>query len=89
MGSKGSFEVYQDDPLSANVVSRDWSSDGLAKIKDAIKFDNTFLDMNTTVKTLLPWQDIKFNDFFQIDSFVTGVQPLISLGVRCRMATGR
>lgn len=89
MGSKGSFEVYQDDTLAANIVSRAWSSDGLAKIKDAIKFDNTFLDMNTTAKTLLPWQDIKFKDFFQIDSFVTGVEPLICLGVRRRMATGR
>lgn len=87
---EGSFEVFQADTPAANVVSRVGSSDiGLAKFKKGIKFHNTFLDINTTAKSLLPQQAIKFNDFFQIDSFVTGVQPLTCLGIRRRTSTGR
>lgn len=45
LGAKeGSFELYQADTLAANVVSRVGSSDiGLAKLKDGIRFENTFL----------------------------------------------
>lgn len=91
MGAKeGSFEVFQADTPVANVVSRVGSSDiGLAKLKNGVKFDNTFLYINTTAKSFLPQQAIKFNDFFQIDSFVTGVQPLTCLGIRRQTATGR
>ncbi len=84
-----SFEVFQADTPAANVVSRFGSSDiGLAKFKKGIKFHNTFLDINTTVKRLLPQQAIKFNDFFQIDSFVTGVQPLTCRSTRQRTPPG-
>lgn len=62
-------------------MSRVGSSDiGLANFKDEMKSDNTFRDTNTTAKSF-PQLGIKFNDFFQIDSFVTGVQPLTCLGM--------
>lgn len=91
LGAKeGSFEVFQADTPAANIMSRVGYSDiGLAKFKEGIKFNNTFLDINTTAKSLQPQQAIKFNDFFQIDSFITGVQPLICLGIRRRTSTGR
>lgn len=67
---KGSFEVFQADNPAANIVSRVGSSDiSLAKFKKGIKFHNTFLDITTNAKSLLPQQAIKFNDFFQTDSF--------------------
>lgn len=44
LGSKeGSFDVYQADTLTANVVSRAGSSGiELAKLVNGIKFDNTY-----------------------------------------------
>ena len=87
---EGSFEVFQVDIPAANVVSRVGSSDiGLDKFKKEIKFHNTFLHINTTAKNFLPQQAIKFKDFFQIDSFVTGVKPLTCLGIRRRTSTDR
>lgn len=86
LGAKeGSFELFQADTPAANVVSRVGSPDiGLIKLKKGTKFDNTFLDISTTAKSLLLQRAIKLNDLFQIDSFVIGFQLLNCVGIRRR-----
>ena len=57
---------------------------GLCKLLPGITFENRFLELDVTAKTLLRSDDIKFGDVFQIDSFVAGLQQLECLGIRVR-----
>ncbi|KAL9101520.1 MAG: hypothetical protein Q9163_003230 [Psora crenata] len=62
---------------------------GLCKLLPDITFENRFLELDVTAKTLLHSSDIEFGDVFQIDSFVTGLQQLKCLGIRVRTEGGR
>ena len=64
------------------VVTRIGESDiGLVKTKRA--FINRFLDIKGTARSLLASSQItKINEIFLIDSFITGRQRLLSVGVR-------
>ena len=61
---------------------------GLATLKEGVSFTNRFLDILAVAKSLLCYEDIKLNDQFMVDSFVTGVQRMNCLGVILRDANG-
>ena len=55
---------------------------GLCKLSRDIQFQNKCLEIDATAKSLLPSDEVEFGDIFQIDSVITGIQQLGSLGVR-------
>ena len=55
---------------------------GLAQVADGVIFSNTFLDIEAKPRRLLVSKDSRYRDRFLVDSFVTGVQSLLCLGVR-------
>lgn len=46
----------------------------LAQLDDGIVFENKFLEVNASAKTLIPSEDQRLNDTYLMDSFVTGIQ---------------
>jgi hypothetical protein len=87
LGDSRYFKLTQGDINSGTKVGyvseRIGETDiGLAKLD--MPFNNRFLDIDATPKTLLHTDDIKLFDAFAIDSFVTGFQQLRCLGVRFR-----
>ena len=75
--------VFQGKNKVGNVVSRVGLSDiGLAKVDDGVIFSNTFLDIEAKPRGLLASKDIRYRDRFLVDSFVTGLQSLLCLGIR-------
>lgn len=75
--------VFQGKNKVGNVVSRVGLSDiGLAQVDDGVIFSNTFLDIEAKPRRLLASKDIRYRDRFLVDSFVTGLQSLLCLGVR-------
>lgn len=72
------------------VADRVGTSDiALVQLLPTITFSNRFLEIDTTLKTLIRTTDIKFRDLFYVDSFVTGLQKLSCFGVRIRTEAGR
>ncbi|MCJ1230307.1 hypothetical protein MMC12_006979 [Toensbergia leucococca] len=82
-GDETHFSVTQAETPVGYVCERTGTTDiGLAQLKNDIIFHNRFLDIPTTAKVLLSSRDIKFNDEFFIDSFVTRRQRLRCQGLR-------
>jgi hypothetical protein len=89
-GDSKYFTLTQGQTLIGHLTERIGTTDiGLATLKKDITFSNRFLDIPTSAKSLLVFKDIKLNDQFIVDSFVTGTQKLICLGCIVQKADRR
>ncbi|KAL8853033.1 MAG: hypothetical protein Q9221_002063 [Calogaya cf. arnoldii] len=89
LGKAGVFKVTQGNLSSGTAVgyvdgSLGTSDIGLVQLNPGIEFRNQFLDINAEAKRLLRSSEIKWTDEFCIDGYVTGVQPMKSMGLRYR-----
>ncbi|KAI9784967.1 MAG: hypothetical protein M1839_001163 [Geoglossum umbratile] len=86
LGDHNHFTITQGETLVGSVIERIGSTDiGLAKLKDGVSFSNQFLDLPTSAKKLLPFDEVGIMDDFLFDSFVTGRQRIKCLGKRIIM----
>ncbi|TAQ83186.1 hypothetical protein B7494_g8492 [Chlorociboria aeruginascens] len=91
MGDPQSFRVIQGKTHVGHVSSRLGDSDiGLATLEPGVEFRNAFLDLPGRPKKLLHSRDLRYDDVYTIDSFVTGRQAnLLCKGIRVVMKTDR
>ena len=90
LGHATHFSVTQGETRVGYVQGRIGTTDiGLAKLDDNIAFQNRFLDLDTTARCFLPFDNINISDEFLFDSFVTGKQRMRCAGVRIRKAGQR
>ena len=90
LGDKQHFHVYQGDTQSGSLIGhiseRFKESDiGLVELDQDVIFSNRWMELDGEAKELIPSTDIKFNEDFLIDGFVTGRQRLKCLGRRIRV----
>ena len=94
LGNQHPFRVTQGDLKDGTQIGymteRIGDTDiGLVKLLANIAFDNRFLEIDTTAKKLIHSDMVSYLDRFTIDSFVTGAQTLVCMGIRVRSKSQR